>query len=50
MAKSKEDLKNEIAELVRLYHQTAFAPQPFVPGETAVPYAGLSSMRTTCSG
>ncbi len=33
-------LRESILEQVVEYHRAAFAPRPFVPGETAVPYAG----------
>ena len=33
-------LRAQILELVRQYHAAAFAPSEFVPGETAIPYAG----------
>ena len=37
---SPQDLRRRIAELVAEYHQAAFAPRPFVPGESPVRYAG----------
>src|SRR3954452_9163585 len=33
-------LRSEILELVRRYHEVAFAPRPFAPGESPVPCAG----------
>lgn len=33
-------LRTQIAELVRQYYQAAFPGEAFVPGETAIPYAG----------
>ena len=36
MSKS-EAIKQQILDLVLAYHEEAFAPEPFVPGETAVP-------------
>src|SRR4051812_37559633 len=33
-------LRSEILELVRRYHEMAFAPRGFTPGESAVPCAG----------
>ena len=35
-----ETLRAEIQALVARYHDTAFAPTPFVPGETSVPVSG----------
>ncbi len=37
---NKESLRNQIQDLVRQYHAAAFPPQDFVPGQTAIPYAG----------
>ncbi|HVS84980.1 MAG TPA: lipopolysaccharide biosynthesis protein RfbH [Gaiellaceae bacterium] len=37
---SAETLRRRIAELVAEYHAEAFAPKPFVPGESAVPVSG----------
>ncbi len=37
---SKEQLRDRILELVSEYHSEAFAPRPFVPGESAVPVSG----------
>lgn len=34
------ELRNRISELIAEYFQEAFAPTPFVPGETPVPVAG----------
>lgn len=36
------DLREQILTLVRKYHSLAFAPKVFIPGESAVPYAGRS--------
>jgi len=36
----KNTLRNQILALVRQYHATAFVPTAFVPGQTAIPYAG----------
>jgi CDP-6-deoxy-D-xylo-4-hexulose-3-dehydrase len=35
-----EELRRQIIDLVADYHQAAFAPRPFVPGESPVRYAG----------
>ena len=35
-----EALRAQILDLVSRYHEVAFAPKPFVPGQTHVPYAG----------
>jgi CDP-6-deoxy-D-xylo-4-hexulose-3-dehydrase len=35
-----EELRRQIANLVAEYHQAAFAPLPFVPGESPVRFAG----------
>src|SRR5690348_14277593 len=35
-----DELRHEIAALVREYHQVAFPDKPFVPGESAVRCAG----------
>jgi CDP-6-deoxy-D-xylo-4-hexulose-3-dehydrase len=40
MPTEAEALRAQIMELVRRYHAVAFAPRPFVPGESPVPYAG----------
>lgn len=37
---SADELRAEILRLVGDYHATAFAPRPFVPGETPVPVSG----------
>ena len=37
---NKEELQAEILRLVREYHATAFPAREFVPGASAVPYAG----------
>ena len=39
MSKSDE-IKRQILDLVCAYHEAAFAPEEFVPGETAVPVSG----------
>ncbi|WP_031496329.1 lipopolysaccharide biosynthesis protein RfbH [Bryobacter aggregatus] len=36
----EEELRGQIRELVREYHATAFAPQPFSPGTSQIPFAG----------
>ncbi|MEI6083872.1 MAG: lipopolysaccharide biosynthesis protein RfbH [Verrucomicrobiota bacterium] len=36
----KDALRNQIQELVRQYYAAAFPRQDFVPGQTAIPYAG----------
>lgn len=38
--KSADELRGEILALVRQYTGAAFPPQPFVPGETTLAYAG----------
>ncbi len=40
MPDAANELREEIVGLVRRYHGVAFAPQPFVPGETHVPVSG----------
>lgn len=35
-----DELRGEIQTLVARYHDAAFAPSPFVPGESAVPVSG----------
>jgi CDP-6-deoxy-D-xylo-4-hexulose-3-dehydrase len=40
MSAQSDDLRNQIRDLVAAYHDAAFAPRPFVPGETPVPVAG----------
>jgi len=35
-----EEIRRQIADLVAEYHQAAFAPRPFAPGESTVRYAG----------
>ncbi|HVZ49905.1 MAG TPA: lipopolysaccharide biosynthesis protein RfbH [Gemmatimonadaceae bacterium] len=40
MAKDAAALREQIGALVAEYHQAAFAPAPFVPGETPVPVSG----------
>jgi CDP-6-deoxy-D-xylo-4-hexulose-3-dehydrase len=40
MPDTPEALRERIAELVTQYHDAAFAPEPFVPGETPVRCAG----------
>ena len=37
---ASDQLREQIRRLVADYHDAAFAPQPFVPGETPVPVAG----------
>jgi CDP-6-deoxy-D-xylo-4-hexulose-3-dehydrase len=40
VAEPAEALRARIRELVGEYHRAAFAPRPFVPGQTPVPVAG----------
>jgi CDP-4-dehydro-6-deoxyglucose reductase, E1 len=40
MPRSAEELRREILALVAEYHEVAFAPRDFVPGESAVPVSG----------
>jgi len=40
MFKTPHQLRDEIAILVRQYHNLQFAPQPFVPGQSNVPVSG----------
>jgi CDP-6-deoxy-D-xylo-4-hexulose-3-dehydrase len=40
MSDDKEALRKQILALVSEYHGVAFAPRPFVPGETPVPVSG----------
>ena len=40
MPRSAEELRREILALVAEYHEAAFAPREFVPGESAVPVSG----------
>src|SRR3954447_13518289 len=40
MADTPDQLRERIADLVTQYHDAAFAPEPFVPGETPVRCAG----------
>lgn len=40
MFKSPQQLRAEIGGLVKEYYETALAPQPFKPGDTAVPVSG----------
>ena len=40
MSHSADDLRSQIRALVADYHDAAFAPRPFIPGETTVPVAG----------
>ena len=37
---TSDNLRDQIRHLVGEYHDAAFAPRPFVPGETSVPVAG----------
>jgi CDP-6-deoxy-D-xylo-4-hexulose-3-dehydrase len=39
-ADRKQALREQIRALVREYHDVAFAPRPFAPGESRVPYGG----------
>jgi CDP-6-deoxy-D-xylo-4-hexulose-3-dehydrase len=40
MARSAEELRRQILDLVADYQSAAFAPRPFVPGETPIPVSG----------
>ena len=40
MSSQAQSLRERILDLVAEYHAEAFAPRPFVPGETAVPVSG----------
>ena len=40
MPRSAEELRREILALVAEYHEVAFVPREFVPGESAVPVSG----------
>ena len=40
MPRSAEEVRREILALVAEYHEVAFAPRDFVPGESAVPVSG----------
>jgi CDP-6-deoxy-D-xylo-4-hexulose-3-dehydrase len=40
MAKNPSELRAEILDLVRQYHAAAFAPKPFEPDVTPIPFAG----------
>ena len=40
MGKPAENIKAQILQLVREYHQVAFPSKQFIPGETQVPYSG----------
>jgi len=40
MPRSPEELRRQILDLVAEYHEAAFAPREFVPGESAVPVSG----------
>ena len=40
MPRSAEELRRAILDLVAEYHEVAFAPREFVPGESAVPVSG----------
>lgn len=40
MSRSKEEIRNQILELVREYHGVAFAPKEFKPDESVVPVSG----------
>ena len=40
MFKTPRQLRDEISVLVRQYHDVAFAPQPFLPGNSNVPVSG----------
>ena len=36
----QDELRNRIRDLVRDYHEAAFAPKPFAPGTSQIPFAG----------
>ncbi len=40
MSSQAESLRNRILELVAEYHDAAFPPRPFIPGESTVPVSG----------
>ena len=40
MPRSADELRRQILDLVAEYHEVAFAPREFVPGESAVPVSG----------
>lgn len=40
MRKTAQQLRDEISALVGQYHEVAFPPETFVPGQTAVPVSG----------
>jgi CDP-6-deoxy-D-xylo-4-hexulose-3-dehydrase len=40
MSTEASALREQVLELVQAYHDTEFAPKPFVPGETPVPVSG----------
>ena len=40
MRRSAEELRRQILDLVAEYHEVAFAPREFVPGESPVPVSG----------
>jgi CDP-4-dehydro-6-deoxyglucose reductase, E1 len=40
MSAQSDELKQRIFDLVTEYHDLAFAPRPFIPGETPVPVSG----------
>ncbi|MDX2227632.1 MAG: lipopolysaccharide biosynthesis protein RfbH [Verrucomicrobiae bacterium] len=40
MSHSPDQLRSQIASLIREYHATAFAPQKFIPGQTPLPVTG----------
>ena len=37
---SEDEIRKEISQLVEKYAQQAYAPKPFVPGESVVPPSG----------
>lgn len=37
---ASDELRQRIEELVKQYHAESFQPAPFVPGQSAIPYAG----------
>ena len=40
MSTPADQLRTQIRDLVRQYHEVSFSPRPFVPGESPVPCAG----------
>ena len=40
MSQSPESIRKQILDLVREYHDAAYPPKEFVPGQSAVPVSG----------